>query len=213
MSPGFRRALRRPIRRPLLVGAVAIGLATVVTGCGVQPTGLNYAQESPFDFTSSSSAQSLSPPKGTFSVQLFLFPRLNQGPGSMVARLVDVDPKPMDLPALIAKDSPYAQDEQYTSYVPAGITLKETNNKHEYLLSSPSPVSPLAVQQLTCTFDQYWLSNPDPNRTVGPATRFIGPGLDSGWQDCTDWIVPVSPESGPVAKPTFPGAATSTASG
>jgi hypothetical protein len=215
-SRGPGRGLGRTLGRTVLAGAVAIGFATAVSGCGVQPTSVNVAQSSPFDFMSSSSSQSAATPQGTFSVSLFLLPRLTRLPGSMVVRLVDTQVQPMDLPALLAEGSPYSQDEQYTSSVPAGITLKETNSKHQYYLSSPVPLTTLAVQQLTCTFDQYWLANPDSNPSVGPATRFIGVDgltLDSRWQDCQDGVVPVTAQNGPAAKPSVPEPTKSATSG
>lgn len=195
----------RATRLTRSVIAIAVGVAALVSGCGVQPTGVNIAQTEPFGSSTSSSSQSSVPAKGTYPVMLFLFSKFNKGPGTMVVRMVPGPPKPMDLLALVAEGSPYAEDGQYTSYVPPGITLKETTARHQYIVSSPSPLSPLAVQQLACTFDQYWLANPDPNRSVGPTTYFIGDGLDTKWQDCAGGLVMPGDGAngtGPVAKAT-----------
>lgn len=206
----------RGTRLPRAVTALAVAVAALVSGCGVQPTGVNIAQTEPFGGGTSSSSQSALPSQGNFPVTLFLFSKLNRGPGSMVTRMVPIDPKPMDLPSLIAEGSPYAEDGQYTSSVPAGISLKETSAKHQYIVSSPSPLSISAVQQLYCTFDQYWLTHPDPNKSVGPTTYFIGKGLDTGWQDCAGGLVmPGGPANGtgPAVRPTVPEGVKSTSAG
>jgi hypothetical protein len=125
----------------------------------------------------------------------------------MVVRTVGSQPDPMDLPALLSEDSPLAQDAQYTSYVPAGITLKPTTNAHEYYLLSPTELSPGAVHQLACTFDQYWLAHPQSG--IRPTTRFIlQNSQDSGWQDCPDGIVPVDSSAQPADKPAVTGKST-----
>jgi hypothetical protein len=203
------------MRLPRAVAALALAIAAFVSGCGVQPTGVNIAQTEPIDAGPSSSSLSSVPSQGAYPVSLFLFSKFNKGPGSMVVRMVPIPPGPMDLPSLIAEGSPYVEDGQYTSSVPPGITLKETSARHQYVVSSPTPLTPPAVQQLACTFDQYWLANPDKNKSVGPTTYFIGKGLDTGWQDCAGGLTPGASANGtgPAAKPTVPEGAKSTGAG
>lgn len=197
---------------------LTIALAALVSGCGVQPTGVNVADVVPFNASTSSSSLSAEPSQGSYPVKLYLFSKLNKGPGTMVQRMVPIAPGPMDLLSLVAEGSPYAEDGQYTSHVPPGITLSKTSAGHQYIISSPSPLSPVALQQLACTFDQYWLEHPDPNRTVGPTTRFIGDGLDTRWQDCSGELVPPENTAGgassaAAAKAAVPSPAKSTTEG
>lgn len=182
------------------MAVVAAGVGLLAGGCGVQSTGVNVAQTVPFNAGATSSSQQASPSQGIYPVSLFLFPRTNKGPGAMVVRAVGNAPTAMDLPGLLAETSPLAQDDQYTSYVPAGITLKKTQNAHEYYLFSDVPLASSAVLQLTCTFDQYWLAHPQAG--IRPTTRFhLENGEDTQWQDCQGGIVPMDSSATPTGQP------------
>ena len=194
------------MRRAQALAAVAVGFGVLAAaGCGVQPTGVNIAQTEPFEPGTTSSSQSAPPSQGSYVVQLYLFPRLIKAPGTMVVRSVVSAVTPLTLPSLLATDSGYSQDDQFTSYVPAGITVRPTQNAHEYVLTSPTPLGLLAEQQLYCTFDQYWLTHKDPANPLNPSTKFIGDGLNTVWQDCPDGVIPVDTPTGQTtAKPSTP---------
>ena len=218
MKPGWRGLDgMKPggTRRGRAIAAVAIGIAALTAGCGVQPTGVNIAKTEPFNAGTPSSSESVAPSQGSYKVSLFLYSRLNKGPGTMVDRWVGSEPTPADLPALLSEDSPLAQDDQYTSYVPAGITLKPTAQAHMYYLISPKPVDLRVLQQLYCTFDQYWLAHPDKNSSLRPSIRFLLPGGgDTSWQDCQDGIVNYAQTAaGPTPKASAPEAVKNSAGG
>jgi hypothetical protein len=193
------------VRRSSAVAAIAscVVLALAVGGCGVQSTGINIAQTEPFDATGPSSPESASPSQNAYSVSLFLFSNVNKGPGDMITRAVPNAPTLMDLPNLLASLTTDEQTGGYTTYVPAGIVLKPTEQAHQYVISSTQPVSLLALNQLTCTMDQYWLEHPDLNSAIRPTTRLIVPGsYDTHWQDCSDGIVPNSSATPPSRTPS-----------
>ncbi|WP_194907683.1 hypothetical protein [Catenulispora rubra] len=189
--------------------AIAAGAAVAVLavgGCGVQPTGVNVARVEPFGASPSSSPETASPSQYPYTVSLFMFSTINKGPGTMISRSVPNAPGPMSLPDELATLSADEQADQYTTYVPPGITLKPADLAHEYYVFSPTPLGPLALQQLTCTFDQWWIQHPDPNPQIRATTRLIerSTGADTLWQDCPEGVVPPN-LGGAAAKPTAAG--------
>lgn len=189
-------------RRRAAIGVVAAAAVLAAGGCGVQPSGVNIAQTEPFGEPSSSSAQAVPPTQYPYTVSLFLFSSINKGPGAMINRPVQTAPGVMDLPNQLARLTADESLDQYATYVPAGIVLKPTAQAHMYTVFSPTKLGPLAQQQLTCTFDQWWLQHPVP--AIRPTTRlvFVNTGEDTGWQDCPDGIVPDGADSVTGAKPS-----------
>ena len=194
------------MRRRWAIAAGAAAAVLAVGGCGVQPTGVNVARIDPFGASPPSSPQTASPSQYPYTVSLFLFSTINKGPGTMITRPVQNAPAPMSLPDELAILSADEQADQYTTYVPPGITLKPTQQAHEYFVYSPAPLGPLALQQLTCTFDQWWIQHPDPNPQIRATTRLIEPstGSDTQCQDCPEGVMQTNP-GGAAAKPTAPG--------
>lgn len=188
-------------RRWAVVGAVAAGVVLAAGGCGVQPTGVHVAQTEPFGPSSSSSPQSAAPTQYPYTVSLFLFSIINKGPGAMINRPVQNALTATDLPNQLARLTTDEGLNQYTTYVPAGIVMKPTSQAHMYMVYSPIRLGPLAQQQLTCTFDQWWIQHPGPSPAIRPTTRlvFANTGEDTGWQDCPDGIVQNSADSATTA--------------
>jgi hypothetical protein len=199
-------AVGAPRRRTMGGVAAVAALAAVLAagGCGVQPTGVNVAENEPLGASSSSSPQSAQPSQYPYTVSLFLFSSINKGGGAMINRPVTAQSGPADLLNQLAMLTADEKLDQYTTYVPAGITIKQTPQAHMYYVNSPIKLSPLAQQQLTCTLDQWWIQHPDPTGAIRPSTRLIfqNTGEDTGWQDCLDGIVQNGPDEAPAAKPS-----------
>lgn len=191
--------------KAIAVASAAAALALTAAGCGVQPTGVNIAQTEPFGESSASSPQTVSPSQYPYTVSVFLFSSVNRGPGTMINRPVAKQPDPMDLPNELAQLSNDEELAQYTTYVPPGLTFKATDQAHMYIVNSPTKLGALALQQLYCTFDQWWIGHPD---THNPSTRLIvqspGGDTDTYWQDCTEGVVPANAGGGTPTKPSEP---------
>ena len=187
------------------VAAVA-ALAAVLAagGCGVQPTGVNVAENEPLGASSSSSPQSAQPSQYPYTVSLFLFSSINKGGGAMINRPVTAQSGPADLLNQLAMLTADEKLDQYTTYVPPGITIRPTPQAHMYIVTSPTKLGPLAQQQLTCTLDQWWIQHPDLTGAIRPTTRLIfqNTGEDTGWQDCLDGIVQNGADDAPAVKPS-----------
>lgn len=198
---GVTHDVSRGVRRRWAISAAASAAVLAVGGCGVQSTGVNVAQTEPIGASSSSIQQSESPTPYAYTVSLFLFSSINKGPGVMINRPVASVSGPMDLLAQLATLTADEKLDQYTTYVPAGITFKPTSQAHMYIVDSPSKLGGLALQQLTCTFDQWWIGHPDNQH---PSTRLIvaDTGEDTQWQDCPEGVVLSKPDSAGAAKPT-----------
>lgn len=191
------------MRRGKTIAALtAVAAAVVLTagGCGVQSTGVNIAQSEPFGEPATSVPQSVSPSQYPYTVSVFLF-SVYKGPGTMISRPVAKQPTAMDLPNELAQLSSDEQLNQYTTFVPAGITLKPTTQAHMYIVYSPTRLSVLAQLQINCTFDQWWLQHPDGHN---PSNRLFDPTTneDTGWQDCKDGVVVPNAGSAAAAKPS-----------
>jgi hypothetical protein len=193
------------MRRRWAIAAAAAAAVLAAGGCGVQPTGVNVARIDPFGASPPSSPETASPSLYPYTVSLFLFSTINKGPGTMINRAIENAPSAMSLPDELARLSGDEQADQYTTYVPQGVTLKPADLAHEYYVYSPTTLGPLALQQLTCTFDQWWIQHPQPG--IRATTRLIEPitGSDTQWQDCPDGVVQANP-GGAAAKPTAPAA-------
>jgi hypothetical protein len=186
------------------VAAVAAAVCAVLTagGCGVQPTGVNVAQNEPLGTYPASSPQSAQPSQYPYTVSLFLFSSINKGGGAMINRPVTAESGPSDLLNQLAMLTADEKLDEYTTYVPAGITIKPTSQAHMYYVFSPIRLGPLAQQQLTCTLDQWWIQHPDSTGAIRPTTRLIfqNTGEDTGWQDCLDGIVQTDADGAAAAK-------------
>jgi hypothetical protein len=182
-----------------VVGLAAVALAAA--GCGVQPTGVHIADAQPFGAAPTTSAESVSPSQYPYTVSVFLFSEIIKGPGTMVTRPATEQLGPMDLPKELAELSGDERAQQYTTYVPAGIVLKQTNQAHMYIVYSPTHLGHLAQQQLYCTFDQWWLQHPDNHN---PSTRLVlqDTGEDTGWQECKEGVVGAGAADLGAAKPS-----------
>jgi hypothetical protein len=204
---GQTAGLTSAARRRRAAGGIAAAVAAVLTagGCGVQPTGVNVAQTEPFGAYSSSSPRSALPSQYPYTVSLFLFSSINKG-GAMINRPVKTESGPADLLNQLAMLTADEALDQYTTYVPPGITIKQTQQAHMYYVFTPVYLKPLARQQLTCTLDQWWVQHPDPTGAIRPSTRLIfmfqNTQEDTGWQDCLDGIVQTGADSGPTVEPS-----------
>ena len=201
MRSGQMAGLAGGARRRWAVGGVVAALLAA-GGCGVQPTGVNVAENEPLGAYSSSSPQSAQPSQYPYTVSLFLFSSINKGGGAMINRPVMTESGPADLLNQLAMLTADEKLDQYTTYVPAGITIKQTPQAHMYYVYTPVKLSPLAQQQLTCTLDQWWVQHPDPTGAIRPSTRLIFQltGEDTGWQDCLDGIVQTGADGASAAK-------------
>jgi hypothetical protein len=193
------------VRRGKAVAVAAAAVALFATGCGVQPTGVNIAQTEPFGESPSSSPQSVSPSQYPYTVSVFLISSINKGPGTMINRPVATAPSLADLPNQLAQLSADEQVQQYTTYVPPGVTIKPGDQAHEFYVSSPTRLGTLAQQQLYCTFDQWWIQHRD-NRNPSTRLIFTDTGEDTGWQDCPEGVVldAGGAAGAGVAKPSVP---------
>jgi hypothetical protein len=187
------------------VHAAAVGIAALLvalTGCGVQPTGVNVASANPISAAQNTPSSSPAATGPTYPVRLFLTSR-----GTLVPVTRSVGDKPSIMGVIDQIRQPVSADESelgYTTSVPPDLVLKPTTLAHEYIASRP--LTPTAVNQIVCTLDVYWLQHPD-NRT-NPSTHIIVPGQSyGGFDDCLSYAPMAAGQTG-----VYPSTATPTVS-
>jgi hypothetical protein len=174
------------MRRAVTAAVLAAGFVLTAAGCGVQPTGVNVSKVEPFSVAESSKPPSSLPSEKTYPVQLVLFPNNSSIAKEYTCSMPSEPKSPTDLVSMLATATPDACGADISTFVPVGLRLQRTDNAHEYRVLNPEILGlhsrPFALQQLECTFDRYWINNPDSGRKN--STNFLLADGQTNWQDC-----------------------------
>ena len=200
-------------RRQWFAAGSATVLATALTGCGIQPTGISVVGAPPSANMASADA-SPSPQALAASGQVYIYLLQNQDGTDLLVPVIRtiVGQKITDdsvAQVLIKGPTPLEQKEGFTSEIPSSLTA--TSNAYgysdAYVLSNL--LAPLAKAQFICTMQEY-----DQSVSIGyfyPDSQMT----QLNWVACKDTttqyiILPGFPGA-PVGKPVGPATAASEA--
>jgi hypothetical protein len=173
-------------RERLAAAAVCGVLALALSGCGVQPTGVNVAVPTAITVEQSSPSSAVTPSGPLFPARLFLTTKT----GALVAVTRQISTKVNDSELVRQLAAPATTEESNDllfSVVPPDTTIQATGVlAHEYNVRSVKPLSATALSQIACTLDVYWLLHP----TAGlqASTKLIAQGVPNPkFDDCTSY--------------------------